>query len=1163
MSKKSSAFIFEDLFRDLKTIEDGRTLARKMLKFETDVVRKMWRRERKLPEYPKPLSKSQLKKHGPEPSKTKRLKWKSFDRLLTDTCGLVALPPRVMLVHEAVSSYYSLGSKGIDTDAVSVALLLISRVPCMEASPAFITPCDAFEAFDTNRDAHLDQPEYDEAMRTLYGANISESSLAATFVDHCDGSGQCNLEGFFESCAVLSDTTSELWKRKSLKYPPTGQEINLNDHGYVAKAEEGNFIKHIDKKDKSQNQNDASKSVLKQSLGKAAGAVGGGLSYVIGLKSSMIAGMGGSFSDMYAKENYFIKSCIKAALHAVIHEEKLRSQAEEANRWAAAEEASKAGVQIKKNAAIASREEATRREKRAAEASVVEKRQAEMKAKVRSARKARIKLVAAVEIEQKRMERQRREDMRADCGADVLVLKGLGMHKLGDYLDPKGRNGMHGVPRPRLAISQLVELDVSDNKLFGALEDDYLFQLESVLRFEASHNRITSALGLQQLASCRIMRLSHNLIGPTLPDALGIGANALLKLESLSLDNNKLETLPATFGGMKALKRLYLFNNQISAFPNHGCLGPLTSLVELRLRHNILKQLPLDMGGMVSLQVLDLAYNLLMELPQSMSGLSSLRHLDLSFNQINEIEEVGLIGLKSLQFLELHHNLLIGRAPRGIGDLPCLNTCDLSYNKIEHLSGGDDAFECCTMLERLVLSHNLIGGLPAEIGKLTRLHTLECSSNQITGLPPELGALQALHVLVLKTNKLVLLPPEIACLSSLQSLDLSENKILRLPPSFSTMVSLTNLDMSHNQIKSPVPSSLGLVPNLETLHLQGNQISSLPETLGYLRCLKSLDVSNNLIISLPDSVSLLRRLNMLDLRRNNLESLPIGLGTLKELRTVEVGENPLNELPRSFIDPSSDEILKWVKTELVFYRVAVREWEAHEKSYSEGVFGLEHFLEQVAKGLPLEFANAIAPSTDKKRHADVIKESPNEDEDDDDDDEESSYAPGSVPDSLYSLTSSSLSSPKNSQSGTSKATVGSHASSGASITTNGSMGSDGGSNSGLSEKRLGMMLKAREEASKKASAQLLSQVTSFFFKCRSRGVPPVYASVSMNETEERREITQLTQTRRSYRASLAKDEEDDLFESAIDDEVRRYKAMFNSREEEEGMELVDPLDAYN
>lgn len=113
------------------------------------------------------------------------------------------------------------------------------------------------------------------------------------------------------------------------------------------------------------------------------------------------------------------------------------------------------------------------------------------------------------------------------------------MKKLGDYLDPKGSNGMKGVPRPRLAISQLVEIDVSENKLFGALDDDYLFQMESVLKFDASHNRITSALGLQQLSSCRILRLSHNLIGPTLPDALGVGSNALLQLESLSLDNNK------------------------------------------------------------------------------------------------------------------------------------------------------------------------------------------------------------------------------------------------------------------------------------------------------------------------------------------------------------------------------------------------------------------------------------------------------------------------------------------------------------------------------------------------------------------------------------------------------------------------------------------------
>lgn len=85
------------------------------------------------------------------------------------------------------------------------------------------------------------------------------------------------------------------------------------------------------------------------------------------------------------------------------------------------------------------------------------------------------------------------------------------------------------------------------------------------------------------------------------------------------------------------------------------------------------------------------------------------------------------------------------------------------YNHI-YVSGGDGAFECCPKLEKLVLSHNLISELPAEIGKLTRLHTLECTCNQINTLPAELGALQALHVLVLRTNKLLTLPPEVACL---------------------------------------------------------------------------------------------------------------------------------------------------------------------------------------------------------------------------------------------------------------------------------------------------------------------------------------------------------------------------------------------------------------
>ena len=55
-----------------------------------------------------------------------------------------------------------------------------------------------------------------------------------------------------------------------------------------------------------------------------------------------------------------------------------------------------------------------------------------------------------------------------------------------------------------------------------------------------------------------------------------------------------------------------------------------------------------------------------MDLPPAFGGLRALRHLDMSFNALQDVDEAGLEGMSSLQFLELGHNRLVGRAPRAV-----------------------------------------------------------------------------------------------------------------------------------------------------------------------------------------------------------------------------------------------------------------------------------------------------------------------------------------------------------------------------------------------------------------------------------------------------------------------------------------------------------------
>jgi Leucine-rich repeat (LRR) protein len=55
-------------------------------------------------------------------------------------------------------------------------------------------------------------------------------------------------------------------------------------------------------------------------------------------------------------------------------------------------------------------------------------------------------------------------------------------------------------------------------------------------------------------------------------------------------------------------------------------------------------------------------------------------------------------------------------------------------------------------LRVLNASGNLMTGVPAEIGQLTKLQELNLSNNQLTGLPSELGNLTSLRVLDLRGN---------------------------------------------------------------------------------------------------------------------------------------------------------------------------------------------------------------------------------------------------------------------------------------------------------------------------------------------------------------------------------------------------------------------------
>ncbi|SCL71273.1 COR domain-containing protein [Micromonospora peucetia] len=116
-----------------------------------------------------------------------------------------------------------------------------------------------------------------------------------------------------------------------------------------------------------------------------------------------------------------------------------------------------------------------------------------------------------------------------------------------------------------------------------------------------------------------------------------------------------------------------------------------------------------------------------------------------------------------------------------------------------------------TDLETLILYHNHITDLPAEVGKLHRLRKLDLAGNSLTGLPAEIGELKLLRELDLGGNLLTTLPPQIGELPGLQLLDLRDNQLTMLPTSLAPLLAKGQLTvrLDGNPLDEALAQTLG------------------------------------------------------------------------------------------------------------------------------------------------------------------------------------------------------------------------------------------------------------------------------------------------------------------------------------------------------------------
>ncbi|XP_074597622.1 scribble planar cell polarity protein [Brevipalpus obovatus] len=338
-----------------------------------------------------------------------------------------------------------------------------------------------------------------------------------------------------------------------------------------------------------------------------------------------------------------------------------------------------------------------------------------------------------------------------------------------------------------------------------------------------------------------------------------------------------------------SLEELLLDSNHIKELPES--LFRLNKLQKLTVSDNEIGSLPMEIANLSNLAELDASKNEIMEIPEVIKFLRRLRVLDLSFNPLSRISN-AITQLTSLTCLSLNE-VELKVLPVDIGNLVNLESLELRENLIKTLP---QSFARLTKLQRLDLGNNQLIELPKVIGELIMLQELWLDENDLETLPKEIGNLKKLTCLDISENNLSYLPEEIAGLWNLTDLHLSDNKLHELPDGIGHLTKLIILKVNQNRLETLNPT-IGGCSSLQELVLTENSLSELPPTIGNLTALSVLNLDCNYLIELPKQIGNLTKLRVLFLRDNHLSHLPAEIGQLRELKVMDVSNNHLKHLP--------------------------------------------------------------------------------------------------------------------------------------------------------------------------------------------------------------------------------------------------------------------------
>ncbi|MXW67915.1 MAG: hypothetical protein F4Z72_13060 [Gemmatimonadales bacterium] len=379
----------------------------------------------------------------------------------------------------------------------------------------------------------------------------------------------------------------------------------------------------------------------------------------------------------------------------------------------------------------------------------------------------------------------------------------------------------------------------------------------------------------------------------------GIDTNEFDRVTRLRFRSGQINgTLPREIGELSELRHLHIASrNLIGEIP--PAIGSLANLESLLLGSRLTGAIPPELGNLANLESLVLGGSLTGEIPPALGDLANLRLLEL--HSVTSAMPPELGKLASLEVLDLHGNLT-GSIPQEIGRLHNLRVLELYDTEPTEAGAGGIPPDLgdLTKLETLkIVRFRLTGPIPAELGRLSNLRVLFLSGTQLTGgIPAELGNLSNLREFVSDGNRFTApLPPELGRLGNLEELYLIRSQIPgAIPAEFGNLKNLKELELPRNHLTGPVPKELGKLSNLTRLHLNENSLTGgIPRELGGLNELTRLWLrGNELTGEIPPELGNLTNLKQLHLGRNRLTGpIPPELGNLTDLEALYLYENGL------------------------------------------------------------------------------------------------------------------------------------------------------------------------------------------------------------------------------------------------------------------------------